>query len=100
MNPVILAQQKLQPKTAAAGVLLNHELLFAGSPEAIAAVWPAENASVHGVLYKFSEAVLPRLQSLAAPSQAVRARAQLYSGQPVECIIFYSPEVCPVGHLQ
>ena len=93
MNPVILAQHKLQSKMAVPGVLLGHELLFAGSPAAIAAVWPAANASTHGVLYKFSETILPRLQTLNAPGRAVRAQARLYSGQLVECVVFYSPEV-------
>ena len=69
-------------------MLLDHELIFTGSQAATAACWPADGLSTHGVLYKVSEALLPKLVELNAPGRAMRAHAYLYSGKLVECVVF------------
>eukprot|EP00966_Prymnesium_polylepis_P042653 991074-Prymnesium_polylepis.1 len=95
MNPILLRSLGLAPKQAMPGALLEHELLFAGAPQARATFWPAKGASTAGVLYKFSEAQLPRLAQLNEPATAQAAQARLASGKLVECVVFLNPSDAP-----
>jgi len=92
MNQVILAQQQLQPKAAAAGVIPGFRRIFSGQDAVTATLWPSAADKTHGVLFKFSEALLPRLETLHGPHVLTRAQAELYSGHRVECILFVSEE--------
>ncbi|KAL1503795.1 hypothetical protein AB1Y20_012263 [Prymnesium parvum] len=91
MNRHILASHDLHPKAAVPASLLSHQLLFSGAPAA-ACLLPSAEACVHGVLYKFSGALLPKLEAVHAGGQAARACAQLYTGAQVECLVFRSDE--------
>ena len=87
MNPMMFSNRGIHPVESMPAELLNHKIIFYSSFGFATAVCSKGN-SFHGVLYKMEEKGMKVLDSMEPGYRRTKAKARLYNGVEVECIVY------------